>query len=100
MNLQFSLEINIFHEWEADKAGYQMSPLPATTASVLLYGDAWDENMRSGAPTPRGWESSFVKQFLSQMDGEQVPGNPPHGVADHLDHFLAWVEWIQKALEG
>ena len=100
LNMQFSLEINLFHVWEPSKSGQKMCAIPATTASVVLYGDIWDHEMRSDVLTPREWNSSFVEQFLKQLDGEEVPGKPPRKVADHLDHFFAWIDWIQKGLDG
>ncbi len=100
LNMRFSLEINLFHVWEPSKAGLKMSATPVTTASVVLYGDIWDHELRSDVSTPRKWDSSFVEQFLKQLEDEEVPGKPPHRVANHLDHFLAWIDWIQKGLDG
>jgi hypothetical protein len=93
---RYSLDINLFHKWQPKQAG-QKTVTTSTTAAVLLYSHDWDEDMRADVSVPRPWGDSFAKQFLQQGPTDQVPG----GAAEEpLDHLLAWVEWIQKALDS
>lgn len=98
LGMRYTLEINFYHEWRRNR--HEASAAPSTTASVMLYGDDWDDDMRSGVPTPRPWDDDFEKQFLQQSEDDEVPGETPGKLADRLGHFLAWVEWIQKGLDG
>ncbi|KAK3903672.1 hypothetical protein C8A05DRAFT_14377 [Staphylotrichum tortipilum] len=100
LGMNYTLEINFYHEWQRNSPAQQASAPPSTTASVMLYGDDWDNDMRSGVSTPRQWDNSFAKQFLRQSEDDEVPGDQPGKLADQLDHLLAWVEWIQKGLDG
>ncbi len=100
LGMHYTLEINFYHEWQRNKPTQEPLAAPSTTASVMIYGDDWDNDMRSDVSTPREWDEAFAKQFLQQSDDDEVPGETPGRLADQLGHFLAWVEWIQKGLDG
>jgi hypothetical protein len=91
---RYNLEITLHHKWKQNT-----SVPPITTATVALYSTDWDDDMRPGVAPPRPWNDGFSSQFLKPYPGDAAPGVPSNA-NDRLSHFLAWVQWIQKALDG
>ena len=87
----YSLELTLMHTWKQDTP----AP-PVTTGSVSLYGFDWDDDMRSGVMPPREWAEEFSAQFFQRKLTYPAPGDVSD---DRLRHFLAWVHWIQQALD-
>lgn len=99
VSMKYMVEINLFHELGQNKAGKGDAKTSATTGTVALYSEDWDEDMRSGVTPPREWDDSFAQQFLQQAAGETAPGERPDEKAPPLEHLLYWVKWIQTALD-
>ncbi|KAH6854561.1 hypothetical protein B0I37DRAFT_336555 [Chaetomium sp. MPI-CAGE-AT-0009] len=93
---KYTLDINLFHAWQSKKSGQNEGAM-VTTASVALFSDIWDDDMRAGVPTPREWEDTFAKQFLKNEPEDQAPGGT---VTESMDHLLGWVNWIRKTLDS
>ncbi|KAK3298919.1 uncharacterized protein B0H64DRAFT_430024 [Chaetomium fimeti] len=93
---KYTLDINLFHAWQSKKPGQNAGTM-VTTASVALFSDIWDDDMRANVRTPREWENTFAKQFLKHEQEDQAPGDT---AAESMDHLLAWVDWIRKALDS
>ena len=68
-----------------------------TTATVQLYNDDWDFQMRAGVPVPRDWTDNFATQFLQHPPSDQAPG---YTTGEPIDHIIGWIKWIQKALDS
>ncbi|AEO54390.1 hypothetical protein MYCTH_2107129 [Thermothelomyces thermophilus ATCC 42464] len=97
LSMHYSLDIKFVHQWRPKTPGQKTLPTMATTATVLLYGDDWDFQLRAGVPVPRDWNDSFVAQFLQQSPDDQGPRGM---TGEPMNHLLGWVEWIQKALDS
>lgn len=100
LGMTYTLEINLFHELQQSNAGALTSGAPASMVNVVLYNEDWHHKLLSGVSIPRDWDGSFSKQFLQQDSNDEVPGETPGKAEDPMDHLLAWVDWIQKALDG
>ncbi|KAL2159267.1 hypothetical protein VTH06DRAFT_2702 [Thermothelomyces fergusii] len=96
LSMHYSLDIKFVHRWQPKTPTHKTPPAMARTATVLLYNDDWDFQLRGGVPVPRDWHDSFIAQFLQQPPNDQAP----RGVTgEPLTHLLGWVWWIQKALD-
>ncbi|KAK4170168.1 hypothetical protein QBC43DRAFT_305506 [Cladorrhinum sp. PSN259] len=94
LSMQYELEISIFHLWGTDT-----SKQADTVATISLNCRDWDDNMTVPRRLPREWNRSFATQFLSPYDPDEIP--EPSSRGDHpLSHFLAWVHWVNKTLNG
>jgi len=100
LGMTYTLEINVVHELRQSRLGAKSSGAPPSMVNVVLYNEDWHHEMLSGVSIPRNWDSSFSKQFLQQDSNDEVPGATPGKMEDPLDHFLTWVDWIQKALDA
>lgn len=93
---KYMLEISLFHAWQSKKPGQDAGAM-VTTASVSIFRDDWSHDMRAGVSLPRDWDDSFVKQFLEH---ELADEGPDGTTTEHMDHLLAWVNWIREALDS
>ncbi|KAK3986924.1 hypothetical protein QBC44DRAFT_296210 [Cladorrhinum sp. PSN332] len=94
LSMQYMLEISIFHVW-----GKNTSAPPETTATISLFSGDWEDSMTVPRRLPRDWDSSFAGQFAKAYDEDEIP--EPSSCGDHpLSHFISWVQWVQKILEG
>lgn len=97
LSMHYSLDIKFVHQWQPKSPGQKTPPAMATMmATVSLYNDDWDFQLRSGVPVPRDWDDSFIDKFLQQPPDDQAPGGL---TGEPMNHFLGWVRWIQKALD-
>ncbi|KAK4240719.1 hypothetical protein C8A03DRAFT_13020 [Achaetomium macrosporum] len=100
LSAKYLLEINLFHEFRQKTPNQNVTvSTAATTGSVALYSQEWDNDMRAGAAVPRQWEPCFAKQFLMPYDGDKAPGENHDQTSEPLDHFLLWVKWIRTVLD-
>ncbi|KAK4230711.1 hypothetical protein QBC38DRAFT_452042 [Podospora fimiseda] len=94
LSMQYTLEISIFHVW-----GNNTSAPPETTATVSLFSGDWEDQMAVPRRLPREWENSFAHQFTKPWDEDEIP--EPSSCKGHpLSHFISWVHWVQKILDG
>ncbi|KAK3311196.1 uncharacterized protein B0T15DRAFT_66315 [Chaetomium strumarium] len=100
LSTKYLLEISLIHEF-GQKAPNQADTISttATTGSVTLYSEDWDDDMRAGAGVPRQWDASFAEQFFMPYDGDIAPGEDHNQTTQPLDHFLLWVKWIRTVLD-
>ncbi|KAK4103134.1 hypothetical protein N658DRAFT_422271 [Parathielavia hyrcaniae] len=93
LGLKYTLEIALVY----DLGNQKKVPEHATTATVVLHSPDWDYEMFSDASVPRPWNDSFDEHFFKPFDHDRGPGGQ---AADPLDHFLLWIDWIQKGLDS
>ncbi|KAL2199582.1 hypothetical protein P885DRAFT_29222 [Corynascus similis CBS 632.67] len=97
LSMHYSLDINLIHQWRPKTLDLKTPPTMVTTATVQLYNDDWDFQMRAGVPVPRGWTDNFATQFLQHPPNDQAPG---YTTGEPIDHIIGWIKWIQKALDS
>ncbi|KAK4127140.1 hypothetical protein N657DRAFT_566989 [Parathielavia appendiculata] len=93
LGFKYTLDITLFYDLEKQKS----LPDRATTATVMLHSPDWDYEMSSDASIPRPCKESFEEHFLKPSENDEAPGGQAAGP---VDHFLLWVDWIHKGLDG